>query len=167
MTLDNIGSILHQDGAAENIWRASVSSLPVTLTFDFNSPQQIDYVGLWHGLSAGSVVNNFNLRFFDGANGTGSEIGSVFSDVLEDGSSGLGNVPLNGIVFDVGSRTGISSITMEITSVALLTDVHVHLGEFMVANNTAAIPEPSSLALLTTGAIGLIAYRRRKRKQAA
>ena len=36
-----------------------------------------------------------------------------------------------------------------------------------VVEVTAPVPEPSSLALLATGAIGLIGYRRRKMKQAA
>ena len=39
---------------------------------------------------------------------------------------------------------------------------------FLVADReNGAVPEPSTFALLATGAIGLIGYRRRKRKQAA
>jgi len=40
-------------------------------------------------------------------------------------------------------------------------------GNWLVRDTVSPVPEPSSLVLLVTGAIGLIGYRRRKRKMAA
>ena len=145
VTLSNIGSILHNDGVSAEVWRGAASALAITLTFDFNTAQEIDYVGLWQGVDHSQGVRDFNLRFWDGSAGTGNQIGGVFSDVLDTGAGGVGSIPLHGRSFDVGTRSGVNSFTMEITSIALPIST-VHLGEVMVTTN--AVPEPSSLFLL-------------------
>ena len=152
VTLDNIGTILHSDGTDE-IWRGSAAALPITFTFDFNTSQQIDFVGLWQGYSVDQGVGNFNLTFWDGPSGTGNAIGSVYSDVLDTGAGG--SIAVNGRAFGVGTRLGVDSITMDILSIALPLNVHVHFGEFMVA--AAPVPVPSSFALLV-GALTLCGY---------
>ena len=152
VTLDNIGTILHSDGTDE-IWRGSAGALPITFTFDFNTSQRIDFVGLWQGYGVDQGVGNFNLTFWDGPSGTGNAIGIVYSDVLDTGAGGT--IAVNGRAFDVGTRLGVDSITMDILSIALPLNVHVHFGEFMVA--AAPVPVPPSFALLV-GALTLCGY---------
>ena len=159
VTLDNIGTTLHLDAlnlgndGLKILWRGSAAALPITFTFDFNTSQRIGFVGLWQGYSVDQGVGNFDLTFWDGPSGTGNAIGSVYSDVLDTGAGG--SIPLNGRAFDVGTRLGVESITMDILSIALPLNVHVHFGEFMVA--AAPVPVPSSFALLV-GALTLCGY---------
>jgi len=161
VTLDNIETVLHSDGINEHIWRGSSTALPITLTFNFNSSQRIDYIGLWQGGDNREGTRDFNLTFWDGPNGSGTQIGSIYADVLDTGLGGNNSIPLHGRVFDIGTRSEVRSITMEIVSVAHLVNPHVHLGEFMVADaaNVLDIPEPSSSATLLLGAVLCVASR--------
>ena len=137
VTLDNIGSILHGDsgpqGEKSEVWRGSSNALPITLTFDFDSPRRIDYVGLWQALSLREGTGAFNLRFWDGPGGSGNQIGGTFMEVLDTGAGGDNSILINGRAFDVGLRAAVNSVTMEITSVAHEVFPNVHLGEVMVA----------------------------------
>lgn len=149
VTLTNIGTIFHTDGGPDVLWRGDSDILPLTLTFDFISPTQIDYVGLWQGTDHSQGVRDFNLTFYDGAAGTGGQIGSLYSSVLDTGAGGFDSIPLYGRAFEVGRRSGVRSIEMQITSRAVEYNHYVHLGEFMVAN----VPEPSSFVILVCGAV--------------
>lgn len=162
VTLSNIGTINHNDGQNAEIWRGAAAALPITLTFNFVNPQQLQYVGLWQGVDFDQGVRDFTLRFFDNQGASGSQIGGAFSSVLDTGSGGQGSISLAGRSFDVGPRNAVESFTMEITSVAVPLST-VHLGEVMVASS-AAVPEPSTCAFLGLGAFGIMCARYRRRK---
>ena len=164
-TLANIGSIAHSDGITLEVWRGDLSAIPITLTFDFVSPTDISLVGLWQGFGDREGTGNFQLRFWDGAGGMGSEIGSVYSDELDpdatyDGmSTGSNQISLFGRAFDVGQRDDVSSMTMLITSIAVPFSPFVHLGEVKVA-----VPEPSTYVALFGLAITGLCFRQRRKR---
>ena len=166
VTLANIGSVLHSDGVATDIWRGHSSALPITLTFDFASTQTIDYVGMWQGFGDREGTGGFTLSFWDGVGGLGTQVGSDFTDFLDPIASTV--IPLNGRSFDVGTRAGVRSFTMEITSIADFFNPFVHLGEVMVAtNNMQAVPEPSTIAIWSLlGLVGAGVQRRRRNRAA-
>lgn len=112
VTLDNIGTILHSEDDFAG-WRGGATALPITLTFDFNSSQRIDYIGLWQWTQSREGTRDFQLTFWDGPSGTGNQIGSLYSAILDTGAGGDNSIPLNGRAFDVGIRTGVDSVTME------------------------------------------------------
>ncbi len=155
----NIGTFAHSDGIAADLWRGSSSALPITLTFEFNNARQVGYVGLWQALDLREGTRDFELAFFDGAGGTGNQIGDVYSGTLDTGIGGDNSLSLDGRAFFVGKRDDVSSFTMTITSVAHQVNPHVHLGEVMVA----AVPEPGSCFVLAFSTIAFLSCRRRRR----
>jgi hypothetical protein len=170
VTLYNIGTIAHSSAVDGELWRGDWSHTdptPIKLTFDFSMPQQISYVGLWQGFGDREGTGAFELRFWDGANGTGTEIGAVFSnqldpDVTYDGMSLYSDqISLFGRAFNVGLRNGVTSFTLDINDNAVHFSPFVHLGEVMVA-----VPEPSTYAsLMALGLGGLYIRRRQCRKK--
>lgn len=159
VTLANIGTISHESAGASSLWRGDSSDIPITLTFDFVSATDLKYVGLWQGFRLREGVKDFDLRFYDGASGTGSQIGGIFSGVLDDGS--VTPYDMLGKAFDVGLRSGVRSFTMDIVTVANDLNGFVHLGEVMVA-----VPEPSTYAGLIGLTLGGLFIRRRQQQKA-
>ncbi len=159
VTLANIGTISHSDAVGGELWRGELGALPITLTFEFLSPQAIRYVGMWQGYSEREGTGDFDLRFWDGSNGTGNEIGAVYSDALDTDAVGFGGISLFGRSFDVGLREDVLSMTMQINSNAVPFLPWVHLGEVMVA-----VPEPSTyISLFGLAMCGLYVQRRRRK----
>lgn len=140
ITRSNITTVFHSDGQSGDGWRGSTTALPITLTFDFDAPQSVRYVGLWQTFSVREGVRDFTLRFWDGSAGSGNQIGTGYTGVLDTGLRGDNSILMNGRTFDVGDRRSVRSVTMEVTSVAQEINPHVHLGEFMVAGSSAVWP---------------------------
>jgi len=146
VTLANIGSVVHSDGVPTDGWRGDESALPITLTFDFAGLVDVEYVGLWQYFSDREGTAGFSLTFFDGAAGTGNAIGGVYNAILDPVGIAQGTIPLNGRSFDVGLRSGVQSIAMQINTIAREVNPFVHLGEFMVG--ATPIPEPDTAAMM-------------------
>jgi hypothetical protein len=139
---------IHTDG-----WRGDSGALPITLTFDFAGLVDVEYVGLWQYFSDREGTADFSLVFFDGAGGTGNAIGGAFNAFLDPVGIAQGNIPLNRRSFDVGLRSGVQSITMQINSIAREVNPFVHLGEFMVGA-TQEVPEARHGRPDGAGAVG-------------
>jgi hypothetical protein len=82
---------------------------------------------------------------------------TIVIDGIDHGVAGMGSV-LNGNQINFGSTNSGANYS------ANWNQFEVESGEFTTA---AAVPEPTTFALLGVGTMGLIGYRRRKRKQAA
>ena len=160
VTLDNIGTVFHSNAVATDLWRGSSNAMPITITFNFDIAQALGYVGLWQSFDNREGVGAFTLSFFDEANGAGNQVGGAFAGILDDVNGGPNSISLAGRAFDVGTRAGVRSVTMEITSIAVPGNPFVHMGEFMVA--PAAVPVPPALLMLTSGLAALGFSRRRK-----
>ncbi len=174
VTLHNIGSmnhidmVMHSDAMSGELWRARTDlppGFPVTLTFEFVNPQDLMYVGMWQGYSQREGVGNFELRFFDMPNAMGTQIGGVYTNFLDDPNlvvadpSADDNLSLAGRAFNVGLRSGVRSMRMDIKDVAVPFGPFVHLGEVMVA-----VPEPSTyLSMFGLSLCGVYFWRRRRR----
>jgi hypothetical protein len=159
VTLSNIETVMHSDQNSTDLWRGSGLG---TLTFEFTDPTDIGFVGMWQGLiieqpnNIGSQeVGEFSLSFFNNA---GDLIGDVYTEKVDPVS---GPITLNGHLFDVGCRPGVSSIKMHIDTIAEPTGGYVHFGEFMVAN---PVPIPSALALFFSGFLALLGVKSWQRK---
>lgn len=147
ITLDNISSVSHAP-VGGTAWRGSSSAMPITINFNFNSVQTIGYIGLWQAWHVREGTGDFNLRFFDGLNGVGNQIGTTFYDSLYVGDGSIDSISLAGQAFNVGERVGVKSISMQITSIAVPANPYVHLGEFMVATS---VSEPGQWGILLIG----------------
>jgi hypothetical protein len=142
----------------------AAGGFPVTLTLDFTSALDLTNFYLWnHSNNNGAGAPNngvgaFKLTFFDGASGSGSQIGAVFNGSAL-AAPGTGSVDYAAQVFDFGfTYAGVRSIEMEITSKANGTN-----SGFVAIKELGfeTIPEPGSTLLLSLG-LGSFLLRRRR-----
>jgi hypothetical protein len=127
-----------------------------TWTFDFGAAHMLDTAYIWDYY--GHSPTEWILSFFDAANGGGTQLAShAFSlaPLAPSGSSILHTV----LFTDVG---GVMSATLSSTN--LSTGGGVGLAEVHFGGTVTAVPEPSTLAILGLGLLGLAS--RKFKKQA-
>jgi hypothetical protein len=135
---------------------------PITITLDFVNPISLDTFYVWNHTNnngPGAPANgmgNFSLTFFSGPNGTGSQIGSVFSDSAAAAPTATGLYAAE--VFGLGAvYADVRSINLVVTSKV----GGVTTGWFAVREiGFNQIPEPASALL---GGLGLLTLLRRRR----
>lgn len=131
---------------------------PLTLTLEFSSTVDLSHFYLWNhshnGAAAATAngLNDFTLTFYDGAGGSGTQIGAVFSDNAAQAPSS-GNYAAE--AFDVGIRNGVRSVVLSGNDHNLTGFIGIRELGF------EAVPEPSSTALLGLGGLALILRRRK------
>ena len=134
---------------------------PVTITLEFNDPLDLTKFYVWnHTNNSASAAPNsgmeeFTLTFYSAAGGSGSQIGTVYSNTA------LPAPTFNGLyaaqVFDFGfTYEDVRSAKLVIASRIDDTNSFVAIREI----GFEAIPEPSAALL---GGLGLVALLRRRR----
>ncbi len=144
----------HSGGGGTSWWTTAVGSTPVTLTFDFNSPQQIGAVGIWD--YASYSPSDWNIKLFSGSNGTGTALLDQDFSLTPNSSNNVS--VFNGI--DLADTAGVSSVVLTARNDG---SYGSGLSEVYFSNTTisAPVPEPSSAALLGLGGLALILRRRK------
>ncbi|MCK4564966.1 MAG: hypothetical protein KAU94_09880, partial [Verrucomicrobia bacterium] len=93
---------------------------PVTITMNFTSPQDLNAFCLWNGSGGGFIgpvergIKQFDLKFFDGADGSGNQIGTTFSDTALSAPQ-TGDYAAEVFTFP-STNSGIQSVQLVINS---------------------------------------------------
>ncbi len=135
----------HSSPGSINSGFTNTRSLPQIFSLDIGSMQTIDGFAIWANENPGSLTS-FNL-WADTDNNFGNGVGSLLGSFNVSGSSTISSA-------DVGSFLAVSTQYLHIDATAP-SDLIVGIGEFALRSAAAAVPEPTSLALLTIGLLGL------------
>ncbi len=131
--------------AAGGIVNRFDQSGPVTYTFGFDSPQDLNSLAVWQDADAyGSQgIDGFTLTFLDAG---GAQIGSPLSSNLA--ASTTSSLDPNPEVYAFGTVSGVSLVRLDVTS------AHNNYSDIreVAFNVPAPVPEPSSAALLVVRA---------------
>ncbi len=120
---------------------------PVTITMNFTSPQDLNAFCLWNGSGGGFIgpvdrgTKQFDLKFFDGADGSGNQIGTTFSDTAASAPQ-TGDYAAEVFTFP-STNSGIQSVQLVINS-NQIDDSGTWMGVRELGFNGQATPSRSS-----------------------
>ncbi len=122
----------YSSGEGTSWWTTAAGSTPVTLTFDFNSSQQIGAVGIWD--YGDFSPSDWNIKLFSGSNGTGTTLLDQDFSIAPI----LGNVSSFSNI-DLADTAGVSSVVLTARNNSPRTGAG--LSEVYFSNTTIPVPE--------------------------
>jgi hypothetical protein len=169
-----IDGILDAPGNNSPFNGVSLETFPLTVTYNFNVGYDLTTFFLQGEVGTNSLsnaVNGFELRFYDGTDGGGSQVGSVFQDA-QTSPTALQSFDLTAGNFLNVRSFGFSVISVNGTGSPTFVPGRVEYSEIQFAGSASPVTpppppptpvdEPSSLVILSLGLLGLCIARRRR-----
>ncbi len=161
-----VGQIGGVSGGSLSLGTASINSTSSwTLNFVSNTTGVLDpgALGYNHFLALRdlAVIGNWSLMIT--ATGTGGTVPGMMTVALANGTTGTQTVDLTGLS-NVGNLNGLTNLQFKLTALSLVPDGGGGNIATFDMGSMAAVPEPTSMALLGLTAVGgFFANRRRKK----
>ncbi len=157
---DTINSLTANGGNGYASANPPAGGYPVTITLDFTVAQELSAFYLWNsngGANANPTlrgIKDFSLKFWDGAGGSGTQIGTTYSSTAAKALWG-GDVASEAFVFP-SSYVGVSSVELIIAT-------NHNTQDWVGAREIGfeVIPEPATLGLVALFGGGLLFIRRK------